>query len=79
MLGKYSVQIFYGYFKNGIASIVCFWRKLESRIPVVRQGFMFGAHTTGYSIGEINRNPENMEALIQTAREFGTEERLKTM
>ena len=40
---------------------------------------MLGVHTTGYSIGEINRNPQNMEALIQAAREFGTEERLKTM
>lgn len=40
---------------------------------------MLGVHTTGYSIGEINRNSENMEALIQAAREFGTEERLKTM
>lgn len=40
---------------------------------------MLSVHTTGYSIREINRNPENMEALIQAAREFGTEERLKTM
>lgn len=34
--------------------------ELADRIPVVPQGFMFSAHTAGYHIGEINRNPEKM-------------------
>lgn len=34
--------------------------------------------SSGYTLGA-NTKPENMEALIQAAREFGTEERLKTM
>lgn len=34
--------------------------------------------SSGCALGA-NTKPENMKALIQAAREFGTEERLKTM
>lgn len=34
--------------------------EVPDRIPVIPQGFMFSAHTAGYNIGKINRNPRLM-------------------
>lgn len=33
---------------------------MPDRLPVVPQGFIFSAHTAGYNIGAINRNPVKM-------------------
>lgn len=46
--------------------------RLPDRLPVLPQSFMFAAQMSGYSIGQINRNPRIMaQCHINSREEFG--------